>query len=77
MSTRAERAQRRRESWVGEVVPTGAPKPLAYDAMALDERLMAFAALNARVWQAAGLLPLPALERSQWPGSIVEPASDG
>ncbi len=75
MSTRAERARRRRETWVGAVVPAGTPKPLLYDAMLPEERLMALAALNARVWQAAGLLPLPPLERAHWPGAIVEPTA--
>lgn len=76
MSNGAERARRRRGSWRGAVVPAGAPKPPLYADMSPEQRLMALAALNARVWEAAGLLPLPPLERAQWPGAIVEPVAN-
>lgn len=77
MNERSERAQRRRAQWQGEAVSLGEPKLLAYASLPLDERLKAFAALNARVWTAAGLLPLRPLERADWPGEIIALDSNG
>ncbi|MCB9519966.1 MAG: hypothetical protein H6698_02200 [Myxococcales bacterium] len=78
MTERSERAQRRRESWVGEVTEPGTAEPALYDGLSAEERLAAFAALNARAWTTAGLLPLPPLPRSEWPGCVFfMPRQDG
>lgn len=72
MSTRAERAERRRSEWTGAVVPSGTPKGCHYADLPVDERLIAFAILNDSVWRSAGRLPLPDLARDEWPGCIVD-----
>lgn len=71
MSTRSERAARR-SGWTGEIVETGTPKGALYRDLPMGERFDAFVALNRRVWTAAGLWPLPVLDRSEWPGEIVD-----
>ena len=71
MSTREERAARRRATWTGEVVPVGTPKA-PHASTSPEERLAALVELNWRAWIATGR-SLPAPEpRGSWPGEVFD-----
>jgi hypothetical protein len=65
------RAEQRRETWAGEVVRAGTPKPLLWTDMTVEQRVTAMARLCRSQWTASGrtIVELP---RDQWPGEVFE-----
>jgi hypothetical protein len=65
------RAEQRYQTWTGEVVRAGTPKPSLWRELTVEQRLTAMTRLCRSQWTASGreLIEIP---RDQWPGEVFE-----
>ncbi len=70
---RRRRVELRRETWAGEIVSAGTPKPALWAEMTVDERLTVMTRLCRSQWTASGR-EIRRLALSEWPGEVFEVA---
>jgi hypothetical protein len=73
--SRRLRAEQRRRTWTGALVPAGTPKPPLWAEMSVAERLTAMTRLCRSQWTASGREIITECPRDQWPGEVFEVAA--